>query len=268
MKKVINKRLSEVQRDLWQDPDIRKRRLSGLLKCSKDKALQERKSKNMKELWKDPTYRSNKIKQQKEYMKRYRKGKTHVEIFGKDLAAEMSKANSEKRKGKTAWNKGLDITDPRVAKSAKARVDSGKSKHTEATKKRLSNIGLEKWSDPKYAERQIHAQASGRGHVSPTSYEEKIIYICDKYGFPFAFVGNWQLVIGTYCPDFIDTKDMGLLIETYCNYWHPPDYEAVRARYFREFDLETLFLSDDDLYVDDWESRCFDKMRSFVLAID
>lgn len=268
MKKALNKRLSEIQRGIWKDPDIRKRRLSGLLKCSKDKTLQKRKSKNMKELWKDGNYRSNLTKCRKKYMKENRKGKTLEEIFGEDIAKQMRKTNSDKHKGGTPWNKGLDLNDPRVAKGAKARVESGKSKHTEATKKRLSEVGLEKWADPKYAERQIYAQASGRGSVSPTSYEEKIIYICDKYGFPFAFVGNWQLVIGTYCPDFIDTEDMGLLIETYCNYWHDPDYEVVRAKYFKEFGMETLFLSDNDLYVEDWESQCFNKMREFVLAID
>jgi len=198
-----------------------------------------------------------------------RKGKTHEEIFGKEVAVAMDKANSDKHKGKEPWNKGLTVsTDVRVANYIQTRKDNDNYGHTDITKKRLSEVGLEKWSDPEYATNQIHAQASGRGSVSPTSYEEKIMYICDKYGFPFAFVGNWAFVVGRFCPDFVDTADMGLLIETYCDYWHEKDYAVTRHKYFKKRGLETLFLSDEDLNVDNWEMRCVGKMRDFVLAID
>ena len=38
-----------------------------------------------------------------------RKGKTHEEIFGKEKAEKMRKANIEKHKHKDPWNKGLTV---------------------------------------------------------------------------------------------------------------------------------------------------------------
>jgi len=260
-KAVLSKKRSKIQKALWKDPDIRRRRLSGWLRVAKDPELQKLKGEKISKA-QVGVVRPHMIETGNK-----RRGKTHEAIFGKDVAEKMRKTNSDSHKGKTAWNKGLTKDDPRVARYIKTRKDNDNYSHTVATKKRLSAIGLEKWQDPKYAESQIHAQASGRGSVCPSGYEEKIMHLCDVYGFPFAFVGNWQFVVGTYCPDFVDTQDMGLLVETYCAYWHEADYETTRSRYFRKRGFETLFLSDEDLLSDDWEEICAGKLRKFVLAM-
>lgn len=195
----------------------------------------------------------------------HRKGTSLEEEYGEEKAKEIRAACGIRNKDRTPWNKNLTKADPRVAKGVQKRRENGNYEWSDESRKKSSKTGKQLWSDPEYRDSQIHAQASGRGHVCPSSYEIKIIDLCNKYSFPFIFVGNWSLIIDGFCPDFIH-HDRQLLIETYCAFWHEENYEENRYNKFSQHGYETLFLSDNDLNADDWEKICFNKIQEFTHA--
>lgn len=98
----------------------------------------------------------------------------------------------------------------------------------------------------------------------PTSFEKKIIDLCEKYNLPFRYIGNGEVIIGFRNPDFIECNGKKLIIETYCSFYHPEDYEEKRGKLFAKYGYRTLFLNENDLCDDSWESICLNKIKNFL----
>lgn len=165
---------------------------------------------------------------------------------------EIGKKISQTLKGRIPWNKGLK-NDPRMANQAKAGVERMKKMnsnwhkhHTEESIKRTMSV------------------------QSPTSIEIKLTKIMDKYGFPFRFVGNGQVMIGRKIPDFINTNHKKQLIEIFSRYWHSlektgrTEYEEeqYRINIFKEFGYSTLIIWEDEL---DNEELLVGKIQKFTV---
>lgn len=102
----------------------------------------------------------------------------------------------------------------------------------------------------------------------PNTYEQKIIDLCAKKCYPFTFVGNKCAVVEDKSPDFISSDDAKRIIEVYSTHWHRDDYEITRGKFFRDRDYEILFLSDEDVNVDNWEEICNTKIENFIKVKD
>ncbi len=130
---------------------------------------------------------------------------------------------------------------------------------TEFTSERLKKM----WNDEKYKENTIKSILKGL-FKRPTSFEQKIIDLCKESNLPFKYVGNGQVIIGYKNPDFIETNGKKLLIETYAKWCHPQNYEEQRSKIFAKFGYKTLFLNEDDLYINNWEFHCLNKIKVFM----
>lgn len=56
--------------------------------------------------------------------------------------------------------------------------------------------------------------------TKPTGLELKLIELIAKHRLPFKYVGDGGLIIGGYCPDFININGKKQLIEAFGDYWH------------------------------------------------
>jgi len=149
----------------------------------------------------------------------------------------------------------------------RARENGSKFKPTgkalEEFRKKVSATSKMRWQEKVYRENTIRAIL--RGLVKrPTSFEQKIIDLCEKYSLPFKYVGNGAVIINYVNPDFIATNNKKLLIETYCSFFHPTNYEEKRSERFAKCGYKTLFLNENDIESEKWEEICLNKIRSFV----
>jgi len=118
--------------------------------------------------------------------------------------------------------------------------------------------------DSEYRERLLKNTLKGL-LKRPTSFEQRIIDLIKKHNLSYKYVGDGEVIIGGKNPDFIETNGKKILIEVYCSYIKErfdklDNYEQDRYDFFREFGFKTIFLNDDDLFADNWEQRCLDKI--------
>ena len=101
-------------------------------------------------------------------------------------------------------------------------------------------------------------------HKKPNKLEQRLTELIERNGLPFRYVGDWELIAGGKCPDFVGTDGKKLLIELFGNYWHTVKArETVEERVarFREHGYETLVLWEKEM---DDEQRIMDRIRQFA----
>ena len=103
-------------------------------------------------------------------------------------------------------------------------------------------------------------------HKRPNKIELKLIDIINRYALPFKYVGNWELLVGGKCPDFLNSTGKRQLIELFGNYWHTVKARETaeeRIAHFREYGFDTLVLWEKELSD---EGHVLKKIRQFAGA--
>ncbi len=114
-----------------------------------------------------------------------------------------------------------------------------------------------------HKEEQLKRMMVGE-HKRPNKLEQRLIEIIDRSALPFKYVGNWELILGGKCPDFLNTTGKRQLIELFGNYWHTVKArETVEERiaHFSRYGFETLVLWEKELSD---EERAVEKIRRFA----
>jgi len=181
------------------------------------------------------------------------------------------KKMSQTKKGKSLSIKHkikIGLATKRLAKNPSYRKkisDSLKGiKRSANTKKKMSLGKKKNWENKEYREKSIKNMLKVLAK-RPTSYEQQIISLCDKYKLPFKYVGDGQVIIAGLNPDFIETNGRKIVIETYCKYWHyrrNENYESDRQRIFSKYGYKIIFLNEDELKHNEWERKCLQKIKS------
>lgn len=97
---------------------------------------------------------------------------------------------------------------------------------------------------------QIRRMMTGAARRRPNRLEQNLIEIIERNHLPFRYVGNWQLILGGKCPDFLSTSSGKQLIELFGNYWHAlkaRETAEQRVEHFRHFGFDTLIVWQDEL---------------------
>jgi len=203
------------------------------------------------------------------------KGKKHSEETKKKMS--IAQRNNPMRphfhKGHVPWNKGLtkESSEKMNAISEKQiKILSAEALITTywKEKKNLDEVAEELGASKRIVLREMKKYGiETRSPVqtqSPTSYEKKIIALCDQCGFPFVFTGNSNHRLYGKIPDFIATDGRKMIIETYSAYWHSDEYEMTREAFFNQYDYKVLFLNDNDLNKKEWKDGCKMKIEKFM----
>ncbi|GAH86571.1 unnamed protein product, partial [marine sediment metagenome] len=104
---------------------------------------------------------------------------------------------------KTPWNKGKSSKrDPRILSGRKHPQYGKPSRISELNKK------------PEFIKKRL------KGLIKKPNKPEKImINLIKKNNLPFNYVGNGQIIIEGFCPDFL-SKNPKQIIEVFGDYWH------------------------------------------------
>jgi len=81
----------------------------------------------------------------------------------------------------------------------------------------------------------------------PNKQEQKLIDFLDEHNFPFKYVGNGEITIGHYCPDFIDCNGSKKIIELFGSYWHTKEDVSTRKELYGKYGFQTLIIWDHEL---------------------
>ena len=265
------------------------------------KNLSESVSWVMKEKWQDPIYREKMIMGAKRRppitletrlkISKGNKGKiisleSREKLRQINLGKKQSPETIEKRMSKIRGKKQKPLSQEAKEKMRQAHLGKILS---EEHKKKIGLASKRNWLSPEYRQNRAEGMKEFlRGHSitmknlwqtdeyriktikaiikgsikRPTSFEQKIIELIKKYNLPFKYVGDGEVIINYVNPDFINCNGKKELIEVYCRFWHPKNYEEVRSKRFERYGFKTLFLNEDDLNIESWESRCLEKIRS------
>lgn len=135
--------------------------------CGSKMCLNELKSRNMNMVYKNMSEeeRNRTVVGLRKYTK-YMSGKSYEEIYGEEKANEMKKKLSD-------INIGKKQSEETKLKRVKSRKNSGKSFHTEKSRKKMSKSMKIKWKDPNY--RKVRSEISERNKPIQSLYmKEKI----------------------------------------------------------------------------------------------
>ncbi len=212
------------------------------------------------------------------------KGKSYEEIYGFEKAKELKKIRSKtfrqtmlgkpswskgRRDLPPSWNKGLTKeTDPRVLKYTQSgkhhyqygvpRTKKDKLAISKTLKGRIfSKETLKKmsrWQKGKKKPDHVMKALIQSLRKRPNLLELSFIKICQKYNFPFKYVGNGSIIIGRLNPDFI-YKRKRKIIEIFGNYWHEDKDEAKKQKAYAKENYKCLII---------WEEE-FKKNESHIL---
>lgn len=221
-------------------------------------------------------------------LKAQRQGKTYEEIYGAEKAKEISQKNSGALK--KLYKEGKKIspmknpdTVKKVAETMRRLIKEGKlitplmrkrywphpkgmlGKHqSEETKKKMRDshakikekMGLcrtQLWQNPEYREKQLKLILKGL-FKRPTSLEQKMIGIIQKYNLPYKYTGDGSLLIGYKNPDFVNTNGEKICIEVRpketCNFWNkctPEEYEQKRKEHFAKYGWKCVVIWEEDI---------------------
>lgn len=123
-------------------------------------------------------------------------------------------------------------------------------------KEKLSKKSKEWWTKPE--NRKLMKK---KREVRPTSYEHRIINLIEKHNLPYKYCGDGSVWFGRCNPDFININCQKLIIEVYEEKLHDINYEEIRQKALGEFGYKVIFISGQELFRDDWESYCFNKIK-------
>jgi len=133
-------------------------------------------------------------------------------------------------------------------------------RETREEAERIKKARKKQWENIEYKEKRLKAMFKGL-LKRPTSFEQRIIDLISEYNLPYKYVGDGQIWIVGRNPDFIETNGKKVLIEVYNKFHHPINYEELRTKHFTKYGFKTIFLSEDDLFCNDWKGVCLEKMR-------
>lgn len=101
--------------------------------------------------------------------------------------------------------------------------------HTEETKMKISILRSvpnpklrERFKNPLFKKRWIQRRRNCH-NTKPSSLEKEFIALCDKYGLPFQYVGDGEVIIGGKNPDFLNINGKKQVVEIFSRVFHDPD---------------------------------------------
>jgi len=188
---------------------------------------------------------------------------------------ENVKKNAIFQKGHTPWNKGKDTgvipwnRNPGYQFITREELfslywDEGKSLSEIADRFDVTPQSIhhrfEKYDIPMRSylkgkpDDKVRAKIIKSLHASPNKPERKLIEIIQKNMLPFKFVGNGEVMLGGYNPDFINVNGNKQIIEVFGRYWHQERKEVPytqtvkgRTKIFAQYGFSTLILWDDEI---------------------
>lgn len=134
-------------------------------------------------------------------------------------------------KGRNAWSKGLSAqTDSRLARMGEEISRSWNKLPDKVKQERLRRTLL-----------------GGKRH--PNELEKKFRGILDNIFLnEYRYCGDFSVVIGGRCPDFINVNGKKKLIEVFGDYWHKNENPVPRVNHYKKYGFECLVVWENEIH--------------------
>lgn len=184
----------------------------------------------------------------------------------RSLESRKRQGETRKKKDYAPWNKGLTKeTDERVKKHSlnetyrkkMSLINIGRNdpkkgmtneeyygkEKAEEIKQKLRQVYLNNsekiimcqkklWANEEYKNQTLLKQRQGL-ILKPNKVERRLIEIMKNNNLSFDFVGDWKIVIGGRCPDFINSKDKKIIL-LHGDYWHYSRFQKKNPKLTKE----------------------------------
>lgn len=198
-------------------------------------------------------------------------------MYGKYHTEETKKKISIINMGKIGWNKGIPCSN-----ETKERLSKSIKKHSEEYSKRMKNNNpmfnkeiVEKVtnSNKKNGSYKMHSKRMLEGgaikamlgnNPKPNHPEKIIINLIKENDLPFNYVGNKQIIIGGFNPDFL-SKNPKHIIEVNGDYWHnlpnTKEKDKRKLETYSKYGYKTLVIWEHELKN---PTQVLNKIREFI----
>ncbi len=157
-------------------------------------------------------------------------------LKGKIVSKETREKQSKMRKGKiNNWNRGKKLPIQ--------------------IREKISRSLKKWWSNP-----DNNKIMKKRRRIRITSYELRMMELIKKYKLPYKYVGDGSVWFGKCNPDFLNVNGEKIVLEVYEEVLHMKNYENIRSKQLLEYGYKTIFISGKELFREDWESYCINKI--------
>ena len=214
----------------------------------------------------------------------HRKGLSMKNEYGEEKAKELinKRVKTFKTNNHTSWSKNLTKENTEFLKYQSERMlknnpskrlevrykisiaNKGR-KHSEETKKKISENLKKLWKNEEYRKKVITNSLKGL-MKRPTSFEQKISALCFKYNLPFIYKGNGDFLINFKNPDFVNFKDK-IVIEVFYSWFKIRDYGSIEnykefcRKKYNSLGWKVIFIDELDLNNNNWEEKCLNKIQ-------
>ena len=209
---------------------------------------------------KHPLYGKHHSKEAKEKM-----SKSMKEHCKKNKSHRLGKENKWGHHTKEAKiiigniHRGLKYSEETKNKMRKPKTEEHKKNISKS--KKISQ--KKKWQDKDYREKQLNAIFKGL-ELKPNKPEKIMINLIKENNLPFNYVGDGQVIIGGFNPDFL-SKNPKKIIELFGDYWHNREdvkkRDKERLRTYKKYGYETLVIWQNELKN---TSQVLNKIRGFI----
>jgi predicted transcriptional regulator/very-short-patch-repair endonuclease len=198
------------------------------------------------------------------------RNRSDYHITGRKLSEETKKKISETikklyKEGKIKpWNKGLTKETHNKLREISEKISKTLKGYNNPKLSELNKI----WNkDPEFRKKQLKGLLK-----RPTILEKIMINFFKEYNLPFKYVGNGEVIIHGFNPDFIECNGKKMIIEVASSYFHNRNYEKRRKAIFAKYGFKTLVIWDYDIFADkhyrtfksNWKQDLLIKIKSFI----
>jgi len=149
-----------------------------------------------------------------------------------------------KKLGLNPWNKGIPCRE-----ETKRKIGEKNKINTKRN-----------WQIQEYREKVIRNSLKAL-LKRPTKLEQKFIKFCKKYSLPFRYCGNGSLLVGYKNPDFVESNEKKMCIETANYYHHQGNWSQKRIEHFARYGWKCLVLWEEE-FKD--EQSLLNKIKVFI----
>jgi len=108
-----------------------------------------------------------------------------------------------------------------------------------------------RWKNKEFREKTIKASMKG-SLITPNKPEKCINKLLNKLFLKeYSFVGDGKLIVGGFCPDFVNVNGQKKIIELYGNYWHKKQEvikrDKRRIKTYKKYGYKTLIIWEHEL---------------------
>ena len=172
----------------------------------------------------------------------------HKGMLGKHCSEEHKKNISLALKGNQNWKLRKNFKHLKKTKLKISEKMKGKKLSEEHKKKlSISNIWMKKlWQNKDFREKRIKAILQG-SMKRPTSLEQQMIKIINKYNLPYKYTGDGSFLVGYKNPDFINVNGEKICVEVANTFHHDENYPEKRKEHFKRWGWDCIVFRTNNL---------------------